>query len=37
MLDETEDWLYGDGEDAMKSVYVSKLGELKVRIVLLSL
>ncbi|RKO91126.1 heat shock protein 70kD, C-terminal domain-containing protein [Blyttiomyces helicus] len=28
-LNETESWLYGDGEDATKSVYVEKLGELK--------
>eukprot|EP01028_Stygiella_incarcerata_P000153 TRINITY_DN1021_c0_g1_i1.p1 TRINITY_DN1021_c0_g1~~TRINITY_DN1021_c0_g1_i1.p1 ORF type:complete len:839 (-),score=263.30 TRINITY_DN1021_c0_g1_i1:223-2739(-) len=28
-LTDTEDWLYGDGEDAQKSVYLSKLRELK--------
>ena len=28
MLAETEDWLYGEGEEATKSVYVSKLDEL---------
>jgi heat shock 70kDa protein 4 len=27
-LNETEDWLYGEGEDATKSVYVEKLAEL---------
>lgn len=29
LLEDTEDWLYGDGEDTTKSVYVSKLEELK--------
>lgn len=29
LLAETEDWLYGDGEDTTKSVYVAKLAELK--------
>lgn len=28
MLDAAEDWLYGDGEDQTKSVYVAKLEEL---------
>lgn len=28
MLDAAEDWLYGDGEDQPKSVYVAKLEEL---------
>lgn len=28
-LQETEDWLYEDGEDETKGVYVSKLAELK--------
>eukprot|EP00897_Mesotaenium_endlicherianum_P002927 jgi/Mesen1/2662/ME000167S01811 len=28
-LQETEDWLYEDGEDEIKSVYVAKLDELK--------
>ncbi|KAL2915324.1 adenyl-nucleotide exchange factor sse1 [Polyrhizophydium stewartii] len=28
-LNATEDWLYGEGEDATKSVYVEKLNELK--------
>ncbi|RUP51485.1 hypothetical protein BC936DRAFT_147947 [Jimgerdemannia flammicorona] len=28
-LNEAEDWLYGDGEDALKSAYVIKLDELK--------
>lgn len=30
-LSEMEDWLYGDGEDEKKSVYVTKLEELKAR------
>ena len=29
-VSETEDWLYGEGEEATKSVYVSRLQELKV-------
>ncbi|RKP10996.1 putative heat shock protein, partial [Thamnocephalis sphaerospora] len=29
LLNDTEDWLYGDGEDATKSVYVEKLTELR--------
>jgi heat shock 70kDa protein 4 len=29
LLNETEDWLYGEGEDTTKSVYVAKLAELK--------
>uniref|UniRef100_A0A8C5QBW7 Heat shock protein 105 kDa n=1 Tax=Leptobrachium leishanense TaxID=445787 RepID=A0A8C5QBW7_9ANUR len=29
LLTQTEDWLYEDGEDQPKSVYVEKLGELK--------
>ncbi|GMH40456.1 hypothetical protein BSKO_08360 [Bryopsis sp. KO-2023] len=29
MLDDMEDWLYGDGEDVTKSVYVAKLEELR--------
>lgn len=28
-LQQTEDWLYEDGEDEIKSVYISKLAELK--------
>lgn len=28
-LQQTEDWLYEDGEDEIKSVYVAKLAELK--------
>jgi heat shock protein 4 len=28
-LNEVEEWLYGEGEDATKSVYVEKLAELK--------
>ena len=31
-LSETEDWLYEDGENEKKQVYVDKLAELKVRI-----
>jgi Molecular chaperone len=29
-LDETENWLYEEGADVNKSVYISKLDELKV-------
>ncbi|CAG8502025.1 5190_t:CDS:2, partial [Ambispora leptoticha] len=29
LLNDTENWLYGDGEEATKSVYVSKLNDLK--------
>jgi len=29
MLDDAENWLYGDGEDVTKSVYTEKLNELK--------
>ena len=29
VLTETEDWLYGDGEDEKKQVYIDKLAELK--------
>jgi heat shock protein 4 len=29
LLNATEDWLYGEGEDATKSVYVKKLEELQ--------
>ena len=29
MLDATEDWLYDEGEDQSRSVYVAKLTELK--------
>lgn len=29
-VSETEDWLYGEGEDATKSVYVSRLQDIKV-------
>lgn len=28
-LQETEDWLYEDGEDETKGVYIAKLDELK--------
>lgn len=31
LLTATEDWLYEEGEDETKSVYVAKLEELKVR------
>ena len=34
-LQEVEDWLYEDGEDETKSVYVAKLKELKTVITLL--
>lgn len=30
LLEEIEDWLYGDGEDLKKQAYVDKLAELKV-------
>ena len=30
LLNDTEDWLYEDGEDESKSVYNKKLEELKV-------
>jgi len=30
VLNDTEDWLYEDGEDESKSVYNKKLEELKV-------
>jgi len=30
LLTATEDWLYEEGEDETKSVYVKKLDELKV-------
>jgi molecular chaperone DnaK (HSP70) len=29
MLDETEDWLYGDGEDLQRQAYVDRLNQLK--------
>ena len=29
-LEDTENWLYEDGEDCQKQVYVTKLDELKV-------
>lgn len=32
LLDDTENWLYEDGEDESKTVYVNKLAELKVSI-----
>lgn len=31
MLEDTENWLYEDGEDQPKHVYVEKLQEMKVR------
>ena len=30
LLNETEDWLYGDGEDVSRDLYVKRLEELKV-------
>ena len=30
MLEDTENWLYEEGEDQNKQVYVDKLAELKV-------
>lgn len=32
MLEDTENWLYEDGEDCKKQVYLDKLTELKVRL-----
>lgn len=32
-LEDTENWLYEDGEDQPKQVYIDKLAELKVTIV----
>lgn len=32
-LEDTENWLYEDGEDQPKQVYVDKLAELKVSVV----
>lgn len=32
-LDETENWLYEEGADVNKSIYISKLDELKVKLV----
>ncbi len=29
-LEDTENWLYEDGEDQLKQVYIDKLAELKV-------
>lgn len=31
MLEDTENWLYEDGEDQPKHVYVEKLQEMRVR------
>lgn len=31
MLEDTENWLYEDGEDQPKQVYMDKLHELRVR------
>jgi hypothetical protein len=37
VLQEVEDWLYEDGEDETKGVYIAKLEELKkVRVVVLN-
>lgn len=30
-LEDTENWLYEDGEDQQKQVYIDKLAELKVQ------
>lgn len=30
LLNDTENWLYEDGEDCSKQVYIDKLAELKV-------
>lgn len=32
MLEDTENWLYEEGEDQSKEIYLDKLGELKVGI-----
>ena len=32
LLNDTEDWLYGEGEDETKTVYQDRLAQLKVRI-----
>lgn len=32
MLSKTEDWLYEEGEDEKKQVYIDKLAELKVNL-----
>ena len=32
LLDDTEDWLYGEGEDETKTVYQERLAEMKVRL-----
>lgn len=37
MLEDTENWLYEDGEDCKKQVYLDKLTELKVRLELLNI
>lgn len=37
VLDEVEDWLYGDGEECNRQVYVDRLASLKVRSLLLLL
>lgn len=31
-LEDTENWLYEEGEDQPKQVYIDKLGELKVNV-----
>lgn len=33
---ETEDWLYDEGDDQKKQVYIDKLEEMKVRCILLN-
>lgn len=37
LLTQTEDWLYDEGDDQLKQVYIDKLKELKVRIRYVSL
>ena len=32
LLDDTEDWLYGEGEDETKTVYQERLAEMKVHV-----
>lgn len=35
-LEDTENWLYEEGEDQQKQVYIDKLAELKVNAVLVT-
>ena len=32
LLDDTEDWLYGEGEDETKTVYQERLADMKVHV-----